>query len=393
MGKIIIILIVFLILSPLYAHIRDTSMENPADPEVILQKLIDDHKTPSIQYKIFNTDRIIYSYRNGLADIGKNRFADEQTTYHAYSVTKTFTALAVLQLAADGKVNIDDPVLLYLPDFPYGQHISIRNLLTHSSGIPNPVPLSWIHLEEDHHAFDKGSFVENVIRKNSKTRFSPDVKFAYSNIGYMILGKLIEKVSGQSYESYVREHILMKLKPNELDFTINNPAIHARGYHKRWSFGNALLGFLIDKSRFMDQPESKWKPFKPFYVNDPAYGGLIGTPAGFVAYLREMLKDESILLPDNYKNQLFIENSLADGSKSGMCLAWFTGNLNGIRYFTHAGGGGGYYIELRIYPDLGLGSVIIFNRSGIKDERFLDKIDSYFLESPMDPYKKKPISD
>lgn len=355
-------------------------MDNRSTPEKILQRLIEDHKTPSVQYVIFNSDRILYSYTNGLADVANNRPANAQTTYHAFSVTKTFTALAVLKLAENKKLNIDDPVSTYLPGFMYGEQITIKNLLTHTSGIPNPIPLSWIHLAEDSETFDKTSFREQVIQKNSKTRFSPDEKFAYSNIGYMILGRIIEIVSGQPYEDYIREHILDKLHPGELDFRINHPAVHARGYHKRWSFSNALLGLFIDKSQFMDHPEGRWKPFNHFYVNDSAYGGIIGSPTGFVTYLRELLKYESTIISDEYKKQLFVENILSDGTPSGMCLSWFTGNLNGIHYFTHAGGGGGYYIELRLYPGINTGSVIIFNRSGMSDERFLDKVDRYFID-------------
>ena len=63
-----------------------------------------------------------------------------------------------------------------------------------------------------------------------------------------------------------------------------------------------------------------------------------------------------------------------------MSLSWFTDDLNGERYFAHAGGGGGYYCEIRLYPDAGIGSVIMFNRSGMKDERFLDKLDNYYFE-------------
>ncbi len=62
-----------------------------------------------------------------------------------------------------------------------------------------------------------------------------------------------------------------------------------------------------------------------------------------------------------------------------MCLSWFTGKLNGIQYYTHAGGGGGFYCEIRIYPDPGVGSVVMFNRTGMRDERFLDKLDIHFL--------------
>jgi len=97
------------------------------------------------------------------ADVANYWPADIQTTYHAYSVTKPFTELAVLQLAADGKVNIDDPVIAYLPSFANGEQITEKNLLTHTSGIPNPIPLSWIHLAEDSETFDKTSFRDKVI--------------------------------------------------------------------------------------------------------------------------------------------------------------------------------------------------------------------------------------
>jgi D-alanyl-D-alanine carboxypeptidase len=62
-----------------------------------------------------------------------------------------------------------------------------------------------------------------------------------------------------------------------------------------------------------------------------------------------------------------------------MCLSWHSGKLNGQRYYTHAGGGGGFYFEIRIYPELGLGSVVMFNRTGMSDIRFLDKTDSYIV--------------
>jgi hypothetical protein len=76
---------------------------------------------------------------------------------------------------------------------------------------------------------------------------------------------------------------------------------------------------------------------------------------------------------------LFTENYTVDNNPTGMCLSWFKGHLNGQTYFTHAGGGGGYYCEIRIYPELGVGSIVFFNRTGFSDQRFLDKIDKMYL--------------
>jgi D-alanyl-D-alanine carboxypeptidase len=131
----------------------------------------------------------------------------------------------------------------------------------------------------------------------------------------------------------------------------------------------------------MGQVEGKWKPFRPFYVNGVSYGGLIGTPMAFVRYIQQLLKPGDLLLTDHYKEKLFTENLAAGGKPTGMCFAWFTAQLNGNRYYAHAGGGGGYYCEIRLYPDKGIGSVIFFNRTGMDDERFLDKLDPFYLKS------------
>jgi hypothetical protein len=64
-----------------------------------------------------------------------------------------------------------------------------------------------------------------------------------------------------------------------------------------------------------------------------------------------------------------------------MCLSWFSGQLNGNKYFAHAGGGGGYYCEIRLYPDSGIGRVIFFNRTGMSDERILDKTDRFYFDN------------
>jgi len=351
------------------------------DVDNILRGLIEKHKTPSVQYMFFNKDRIIHRFQDGFADVLNQIPVTEQTTFNGFSVTKTFTALAVLQLAEKGKLNIDDAAINYLPDFPYSADITIRQLLSHSAGIPNPNPLSWIHLEEEHQTFDKDKFFSEIFNRRNKTKSGPNEKFAYSNLGYFLLGQTIEKVSGQNYEDYVRENILrpIGITPEELDFEIIERDNQAKGYQKNISFMNVILGFFLNKSKYMDKTEGKWKPFKNYYLNGTSYGGLIGSPYGFVKYIQEMLKPDCQLLSDEYKEMLFTENLTNSNKPTGMCLSWFKGELNGQEYFAHAGGGGGYYCEIRIYPKLGRGSVIMFNRSGMRDERFLGELDREFL--------------
>jgi CubicO group peptidase (beta-lactamase class C family) len=347
----------------------------------ILAKQIAGNKTPSVQYVIFDKDTIIHKFQAGLADVKNRKTVNWNTTFNAFSVTKTFTALAILQLAEKGKLSINDSAKRYLPDFTYSSDITIRQLLAHTSGIPNPNPLSWIHLEIEHHTFDRNAFFNQIFERYNKTKSEPNEKFSYTNLEYFLLGQIIEKVSGQTYEDYIRDNILepLEIGPEELCFEIFDKNQHAKGYQKRFSFMNGILGFFIDMSKYMNKAEGKWKPFNKYYVNGASYGGLIGTPDAFVKYIQELLKSNSQLISDDSKEKLFSENFTNSKKPTGMCLSWFRGDLNGQKYFTHAGGGGGYYCEIRIYPGLNLGSVIMYNRSGMTDERFLDKLDKYYI--------------
>jgi CubicO group peptidase (beta-lactamase class C family) len=128
----------------------------------------------------------------------------------------------------------------------------------------------------------------------------------------------------------------------------------------------------------MGAREGAWKPFRYFYNNGTAYGGITGTAGSLIRYAQALLQEESVLINNQYRNILFTEKRVENKS-TGMTLSWYTGTIKGNQYFCHAGGGGGYYVELRIYPDLGVGSVILYNRSGMTDERILDHADTFFI--------------
>lgn len=349
----------------------------------ILSKL-PGNNSPCVQYTIFNREEILHSYESGLTDILNKKNVSRNSYFHWFSVTKTFTALAVVQLAELKKIGLDNSVRNYLPELPYSSEITVHQLLAHSAGIPNPVPLSWIHLSEEDQSFDRNAFFKKIFNKNGRTKSKPNDMFSYSNLGYVLLGQLIERVTSMSYEQYIIDNIIAKLelKAEDLGFKIPDEKYLSKGYHKKLSFTNLILGLLIEKKKYFGETEDKWKPFKPFYVNGPSYGGLIGTSDAFVRYLRELLDPDSKLITRDYKKLMFTENISNNHKPTGMCLSWFTSQLNGVRYFTHAGGGGGFYCEIRIYPEINTGSVIIFNRTGMKDERFLDNVDKFVVNWP-----------
>jgi D-alanyl-D-alanine carboxypeptidase len=379
-GRIAIILLI--VIGGLAYSVSDFKSHNMKTIKNFLEGQVDKGNTPSIQYIFFDSESAIFEHRYGLRNVKSETPVDSATMYHLFSVTKTFTALSVLQLVQAGKIDLKNSIADYLPEFPYSKAITIEQLLSHTAGIPNPLPLRWIHLVEDHPTFNRNEFFQEVFRHNPKLDSEPGTKFKYSNLGYVILGQLVEKISGLTLEDYIRRNIIERIGvvPNHLGFQID-PSVQATGYHKWFSGSNAILGFLIDKRKFMGEREGKWKPFHHFYNNGTAYGGLVGTGNALVKYGQALLGDKTVLLNNQYKDILFTERTI-NHKPTGMSLAWYTGTLKGNRYYAHAGGGGGYYVELRIYPDLGAGSVILYNRSGMTDERILDRADSFFVGEP-----------
>jgi CubicO group peptidase (beta-lactamase class C family) len=176
-------------------------------------------KTPGLSISIVSENRIVYARGFGFRDISSGLVATPRTLYGIGSVTKSFTALAIMQLADEGRIALDDPVEKYVPAVPksLGESPTVHHLLSHSSGLPAlgyaeafmsggsgsdqfSLPLN---TPEDVIAFMKDAEDWAVSK--------PGMRFFYLNEGYVLLGYIISKVVGKSYEEYVRERILLPL--------------------------------------------------------------------------------------------------------------------------------------------------------------------------------------
>jgi len=356
------------------AAITSKKARNLLDP-------LKDTKVPGIQYVVMDADRVIFDYAEGWADIRNHKPMLSGTTQMAYSMTKTFTAAAILQLVEKGKLKLEDKLHLYLPDHPYDQNITIRHLLTHTSGIPNPIPLRWAHLVEMHEAFDEKAALAQVLRANPRTSFEPGRRYAYSNIGYWLLGQVIEEVTRQSFIAYMKENVIKPLRTDgyEMDFVITDPSHHAKGYLARYSMMNLVKGFVTD--RIMWGPyEGKWLHLNSHYVNGPAFGGLLGPGRGFGRFLQDQLKVQSVLLSQEIQQLFYTQQKNSLGEAIEMTLGWHVGEIQGVRYYFKEGGGGGFHSEMRLYPTKRLASVVMVNSTQFNSNAFLSNFDKSFWD-------------
>lgn len=335
---------------------------------------------PGLQYIVVDANSVLYEYAGGWANLADQKPMTAETTMMAYSMTKTITAVAVLQLVEQDKLGLDDDVSLYLPELPYEQSITIRQLITHTSGIPNPLPLRWVHSLNDT-SFNEDVELANVLMEYPSLDFEPGEKYSYSNIGYWLLGKAIEKVTGQTYSKYVEQNILSPLNilPTEMGFEIPTPSLHANGYLAKYSTLNLMKGFVTD-SDYWGAYEGNWMQIKAHLLNGPSFGGLIGTAGGFSRFLQDQLHPESVLFTSETKQLFETQQQTTSGAFIPMTLGWHIGEVNGIVYYFKEGGGGGFHCEMRIYPSLGIGSVVMTNSTQFNSTNFLNQIDTVFTQ-------------
>lgn len=179
--------------------------------------------------------KVIFKKGFGSANMEWNIPNQTDTKFRLGSISKQFTALLIVKLAEEGKIKLDVPITTYLPDYPKanGDKITIHHLLTHTSGIPNYTSAPNFFKDKSRNPYSPEEFVKTF--SSLPLEFTPGEKFNYSNSGYFLLGYIIEKISGKTYEQYLQEIIFTPLKMvnsgyDHSDIILKN---RAAGYEKQ----------------------------------------------------------------------------------------------------------------------------------------------------------------
>lgn len=170
-----------------------------------INKYIQSHKNFSGALLIAHEGKIILKKCYGFANCELRKPNTPQTRFRIASITKTFTALAIMKLQEQGLLHVQDPISHYLPDYPHGNQITIHHLLTHTSGIPN-----YYKYFADICNLTKLKKIVSIIQ-HWPLEFEPGSKYMYSNSGYLLLAYIIEKVSGKTYNEFLDKNIFKPL--------------------------------------------------------------------------------------------------------------------------------------------------------------------------------------
>ena len=290
--------------------------------------------------------RILFRQSYGMANYELRVPNSSNTRYHIASVSKPFTAAAILQLQEKGRLSVSDPVSKYLPDFPNGDRITLDHLLTHSSGIPDINGIEGIDtFERSPHT------LEQVIAKFTglPLEFAPGSRQRYSNSNYNLLAVILEKVSGESYEEYLQHHIF---EPAGMkDTGVDNDASRL--------IPNAASGYTpAGISGFEKAPYLDWS-------NKTGNGNLYSTVDDLYRFDRALNTDK--LLKKATQQKYFVE---ADDNFYG----WYIWNQRlGHRLLAARGHGPGFTAELGRYPDDDVAIITLCNSYGTASQKPLSE--------------------
>jgi D-alanyl-D-alanine carboxypeptidase len=259
--------------------------------------------------------RTVFRRAYGLADLEFGVLLEPDMLFRLGSVTKQFTAAAILQLADAGKLALEDDVAQYVSPYDTaGRRVTIEHLLTHTSGIPNYTDLEeWSpHLPEE---LTPRQILDMVQAK--PLEFEPGSRFKYSNSGYLLLGLIIEKVSGRSYADYIRQMVLpLGMRQTMYDDPVRVIPRRARGYERK---------------------AGEWRNARYIGMSQPFSAGALVSTADDLALWNTAI-ERGRLLSDSARARWFTPYTLASGRASRYAMGWLVTTHEGLLVAEHGGG-------------------------------------------------------
>jgi len=319
--------------------------------DAYIGSLVDSAGISGISIAITNGQEVAYSKSFGVANVQTGEQLTNAHFFHVASVSKTFTATAVMQLAEKGKIDINKPLINYLPYFkmkdPRYKNITIKQMLNHTSGIPDVTDYEWEKAESDAEALERYTrrLADSVLLSD------PGSTYYYSNIAFDVLGDLVAKVSGMSFEKYEKDNVLTPLGMNGSSF-----------YYPE-------MRKDLQTSAHTGNPQtvSAVYPYNRKHAPSSTLTSNIAELSHWaIANMYEgKYKNTQIISPSTFRTMTSPTVTVDPGQGLSMGLCWFIYPYKGYMNYAHEGGDIGYRSILSLLPERKLGIIILSNSDNI----------------------------
>lgn len=294
---------------------------------------------------IADKGNIIYQKSFGKANHASNADLNAESVFELASVSKQFTAMGIMLLKKQGKLNYEDSLRKFIPELPY-HNITIRQLLNHTSGLPDYMQLFTMHWDSTKIATNS-DMIDLLAKYKPSIHFVPGEKWEYSNTGYALLASIIEKASGKSFGDYLQKNIF---HPLDMKRTL----VYRRRYEKKTIQNYALgYGYDRDKKQFVLPDSSKEVATLVFCLDGIVGDGTVNSTVNDLLKWDRALYTEK-LISKEMMNEAFQPGTLNNGTKTSYGFGWAVEELKGAgKIVNHTGGWPGYttYIERNIEKD------------------------------------------
>ena len=301
----------------------------------VMADTVDDYVTtqmqkrhiPGLSLAVVKDGKVVKMRGYGLASVELNVPATEESVYQLASLTKSFTATAVMILVEEGKLNLDDHVSQHLSGLPASwDGITIRHLMTHTSGLAgDPIPWS---LDTVNKYYPQDEYLKLIV--SAPLQFTPGTRYSYANSDYFLLALIIEKASGKPYAEFLSERIF---KPLGMTATrVNDPWEVVKGRVNAYGWDNRLVApLLINPSQAVGS------------------GNLLSSVADLVKF--DAALGSGKLLKKSTLEQMWMPAKLAGGEEVSYGLGWTIFNVRGHKVVGHSGNTIGFASQLSRYDD------------------------------------------
>ncbi|WP_034850106.1 serine hydrolase [Clostridium hydrogeniformans] len=338
----------------------------------VIERYMDLEAFPGVSVGVVYNKKILYTKGFGVKNISTKEPITEHSLFHMASVSKTFVCIGIMQLAEKGKIDLDGALVDYLPYFKLDdsryKEITIRQLLSHTSGMPDEEDYEWDKPQYDDEALER--YVRSIEGK--KLMWSPGEKFAYSNIAYEILGDVIAKVSGMSFEDYMKNNILSPLNMSESTF-----------FKPETSKDLLTTPHVIGAREGYVPVVSEIFPYNRYHgPSSTLYSNLVELCNYAIANLNHGKFKDSIILKEDSYLEMWKEHSETGWIKknSNVGLTWFLGEYKGYRFISHSGLDTGFMSILALVPEKGVAAIIMTNSDYIGTGELLNSTLNIVLE-------------
>jgi CubicO group peptidase (beta-lactamase class C family) len=323
-------------------------------------------RAPGIAVAIVDRDGVRARAAVGMADLARGVAASTHLSCPWFSMTKLVTVTAGIRLAERGILDLDQPVADHVPAMqalvprPLAVQITARELMSHSAGLANPLPLSWVHPPaQAGPVLDR--WVAELLHRHRRLRSAPGTRASYSNLGTLVLGALMQKLAQMPFEELIEREVLAPLRLERTGFAVADHDLVATGYHPRWN----PLRFLLPRW-VIGAPVGGFIALRPFLLDGAPYGGLLGPVDDAARFLRCHLRDGELdgvrLLSE--ANAQAMRRICVRGRSLDMGLGWFRRREHRTadpEFVEHLGGGAGFWNVMRLYSTRGVGVVVMGN--------------------------------